>query len=106
MRAGLSTIQQTLTADAATVLNHSIAEAGRRNHSQTNHPPRGLNPLGLGPPDSSGKHASSHTRFVAPPCSVVPSSFASPWRSSGSPTAPSSAAASPSRRFPMPDGPP
>ncbi|KAL8223489.1 hypothetical protein R6Q57_018964 [Mikania cordata] len=35
MRAGLSTIQQTLTSEAATVLNHSIAEAGRRNHSQT-----------------------------------------------------------------------
>ncbi|CAL0307042.1 unnamed protein product [Lupinus luteus] len=35
MRAGLSTIQQTLTPDAATVLNHSIAEAGRRNHGQT-----------------------------------------------------------------------
>ncbi|EYU42459.1 hypothetical protein ABFS82_10G132600 [Erythranthe guttata] len=35
MRAGLSTIQQTLTPDAATVLNHSISEAGRRNHGQT-----------------------------------------------------------------------
>ncbi|KAM4125776.1 hypothetical protein ACB094_01G336500 [Castanea mollissima] len=35
MRAGLSTIQQTLTAEAASVLNHSIAEAGRRNHGQT-----------------------------------------------------------------------
>ncbi|CAI0427747.1 unnamed protein product [Linum tenue] len=35
MRAGLSTIQQTLTPEAATVLNHSIAEAGRRNHGQT-----------------------------------------------------------------------
>ncbi|GKV18193.1 hypothetical protein SLEP1_g28611 [Rubroshorea leprosula] len=35
MRAGLSTIQQTLTAEAATVLNQSIAEASRRNHGQT-----------------------------------------------------------------------
>ncbi|CAA2971476.1 SUPPRESSOR OF MAX2 1 [Olea europaea subsp. europaea] len=35
MRAGLSTIQQTLTTEAANVLNHSIAEAGRRNHGQT-----------------------------------------------------------------------
>ncbi|KAG8372436.1 hypothetical protein BUALT_Bualt12G0065900 [Buddleja alternifolia] len=35
MRAGLSTIQQTLTPEAATVLNHSISEAGRRNHGQT-----------------------------------------------------------------------
>ncbi|KAK9078868.1 hypothetical protein SSX86_002926 [Deinandra increscens subsp. villosa] len=35
MRAGLSTIQQTLTPEAATVLTHSIAEAGRRNHGQT-----------------------------------------------------------------------
>ncbi|GAA0159970.1 chaperone [Lithospermum erythrorhizon] len=35
MRAGLSTIQQTLTQEAATVLNHSIAEATKRNHSQT-----------------------------------------------------------------------
>ncbi|XP_024960520.1 protein SUPPRESSOR OF MAX2 1-like [Cynara cardunculus var. scolymus] len=35
MRAGLSTILQTLTPDAASVLNHSIAEAGRRNHNQT-----------------------------------------------------------------------
>ncbi|KAL3535317.1 hypothetical protein ACH5RR_003778 [Cinchona calisaya] len=35
MRAGLSTIQQTLTPEAAGVLNHSIAEAGRRNHGQT-----------------------------------------------------------------------
>ncbi|GAV71224.1 hypothetical protein CFOL_v3_14718 [Cephalotus follicularis] len=35
MRAGLSTIQQTLTEEAATVLNHSIAEAGKRNHGQT-----------------------------------------------------------------------
>ncbi|KAK6944267.1 hypothetical protein RJ641_025369 [Dillenia turbinata] len=35
MRAGLSTIQQTLTLEAASVLNHSIAEAGRRNHGQT-----------------------------------------------------------------------
>lgn len=35
MRAGLSTIQQTLTAEAASVLNHSIAEAARRNHGQT-----------------------------------------------------------------------
>ncbi|KAJ0673775.1 putative Clp, repeat (R) domain, P-loop containing nucleoside triphosphate hydrolase [Helianthus annuus] len=35
MRAGLSTIHQTLTAEAATVLNNSIAEAGRRNHGQT-----------------------------------------------------------------------
>ena len=35
MRAGLSTILQTLTPEAASVLNHSIAEAGRRNHNQT-----------------------------------------------------------------------
>lgn len=35
MRAGLSTIQQTLTPEAANVLNHSIAEAARRNHGQT-----------------------------------------------------------------------
>ncbi|KAE8700146.1 proteasome subunit beta type-6 [Hibiscus syriacus] len=35
MRAGLSTIQQTLTPEAASVLNHSIAEATRRNHGQT-----------------------------------------------------------------------
>lgn len=35
MRAGLSTIQQTLTPEAASVLNQSIAEAGRRNHGQT-----------------------------------------------------------------------
>ncbi|KAM7267786.1 hypothetical protein ACFE04_009952 [Oxalis oulophora] len=35
MRAGLSTIQQTLTPEAATVLNQSISEAGRRNHGQT-----------------------------------------------------------------------
>ncbi|XP_044463982.1 protein SUPPRESSOR OF MAX2 1-like [Mangifera indica] len=35
MRTGLSTIQQTLTPEAASVLNHSIAEAGRRNHGQT-----------------------------------------------------------------------
>ncbi|KAE9609826.1 hypothetical protein Lal_00006113 [Lupinus albus] len=35
MRAGLSTIQQTLTPEAASVLDNSIAEAGRRNHGQT-----------------------------------------------------------------------
>lgn len=35
MRAGLSTIQQTLTPEASTVLNHSISEASRRNHGQT-----------------------------------------------------------------------
>lgn len=35
MRAGLSTIQQTLTAEAANVLNQSIADAARRNHGQT-----------------------------------------------------------------------
>ncbi|KAA8535475.1 hypothetical protein F0562_030478 [Nyssa sinensis] len=35
MRAGLSTIQQTLTPEAASVLNNSITEAGRRNHGQT-----------------------------------------------------------------------
>ncbi|OAY31866.1 protein SUPPRESSOR OF MAX2 1 [Manihot esculenta] len=35
MRAGLSTIQQTLTPEAVSVLNHSIAEASRRNHGQT-----------------------------------------------------------------------
>ncbi|XP_047307903.1 protein SUPPRESSOR OF MAX2 1-like [Impatiens glandulifera] len=35
MRAGLSTIHQTLTPEAANVLNHSIAEATRRIHGQT-----------------------------------------------------------------------
>ncbi|GER53733.1 double Clp-N motif-containing P-loop nucleosidetriphosphate hydrolases superfamily protein [Striga asiatica] len=35
MRAGLNTIQQTLTPEAAAVLNQSIAEASRRNHGQT-----------------------------------------------------------------------
>ncbi|XP_071715484.1 protein SUPPRESSOR OF MAX2 1 [Rutidosis leptorrhynchoides] len=35
MRTGLSTIQQTLTPEAATILNQSISEAGRRNHGQT-----------------------------------------------------------------------
>ncbi|KAL2939780.1 Protein SUPPRESSOR OF MAX2 1 [Bienertia sinuspersici] len=35
MRGGLSAIQQTLTPEAASVLSHSIAEAGRRNHGQT-----------------------------------------------------------------------
>ncbi|XP_042516429.1 protein SUPPRESSOR OF MAX2 1-like [Macadamia integrifolia] len=35
MRTGLSTIQQTLTPEAASVLNHSITEAARRNHGQT-----------------------------------------------------------------------
>ncbi|XP_031479955.1 protein SUPPRESSOR OF MAX2 1-like [Nymphaea colorata] len=35
MRSGLGTIQQTLTAEAASVLSHSIADAGRRGHSQT-----------------------------------------------------------------------
>ncbi|CAN7122073.1 unnamed protein product [Brassica rapa subsp. narinosa] len=35
MRAGSSTIQQTLTPEAATVLNQSISEAARRNHGQT-----------------------------------------------------------------------
>ncbi|CAH8358753.1 unnamed protein product [Eruca vesicaria subsp. sativa] len=35
MRAGLTTIQQTLTPEAATVLNQSISEAARRNHGQT-----------------------------------------------------------------------
>ncbi|GAB2267469.1 hypothetical protein Dimus_002452 [Dionaea muscipula] len=35
MRAGLNTIQQTLTPEAAGVLNQSIAEATRRNHGQT-----------------------------------------------------------------------
>ncbi|CAK7344660.1 unnamed protein product [Dovyalis caffra] len=35
MRAGLSTIQQTLTPEAASVLNQSIGEASRRNHGQT-----------------------------------------------------------------------
>lgn len=35
MRTGLSTIQQTLTPEAANVLNLSISEAGRRNHGQT-----------------------------------------------------------------------
>ncbi|WOK95037.1 protein SMAX1-like [Canna indica] len=35
MRAGLSTIQQTLTPEAASVLTQSIAEAARRSHGQT-----------------------------------------------------------------------
>ncbi|CAH9096049.1 unnamed protein product [Cuscuta epithymum] len=35
MRSGLSTILQTLTPEAASVLNHSITEASRRNHGQT-----------------------------------------------------------------------
>nr|XP_043629329.1 protein SUPPRESSOR OF MAX2 1-like [Erigeron canadensis] len=35
MRTGLNAILQTLTPEAATVFNHSIAEAGRRNHNQT-----------------------------------------------------------------------
>ncbi|XP_076915761.1 protein SUPPRESSOR OF MAX2 1-like [Bidens hawaiensis] len=35
MRSGLSTIHQTLTPEAAAVLNQSITEAGRRNHGQT-----------------------------------------------------------------------
>ncbi|EOA15449.1 hypothetical protein CARUB_v10004091mg [Capsella rubella] len=35
MRADLVTIQQTLTPEAATVLNQSIAEASRRNHGHT-----------------------------------------------------------------------
>ncbi|KAL9272992.1 SUPPRESSOR OF MAX2 1-like protein [Drosera capensis] len=35
MRAGLSTIQQSLTPEAAATLNLSIAEAARRNHGQT-----------------------------------------------------------------------
>ncbi|GER52085.1 double Clp-N motif-containing P-loop nucleosidetriphosphate hydrolases superfamily protein [Striga asiatica] len=35
MRAGLNSIQQTLTPEAAAVLNQSIAEASRRNHGQT-----------------------------------------------------------------------
>ncbi|KAF8392947.1 hypothetical protein HHK36_021187 [Tetracentron sinense] len=35
MRTGLSTILQTLTPEAASALNHSIAEATRRNHGQT-----------------------------------------------------------------------
>ncbi|CAL9112229.1 unnamed protein product [Musa textilis] len=35
MRAGLSTIQQTLTPEAASLLTCSIAEAARRNHGQT-----------------------------------------------------------------------
>lgn len=35
MRAGLSTIHQTLTPESSTILTHSIAEAGRRNHGQT-----------------------------------------------------------------------
>uniref|UniRef100_A0A7N0RG56 Clp R domain-containing protein n=1 Tax=Kalanchoe fedtschenkoi TaxID=63787 RepID=A0A7N0RG56_KALFE len=35
MKAGISTILQTLTPEAATVLTHSIAEAGRRSHGQT-----------------------------------------------------------------------
>ncbi|KAJ0800258.1 putative Clp, repeat (R) domain, P-loop containing nucleoside triphosphate hydrolase [Helianthus annuus] len=35
MRSGLSTILQTLTPEAAAILTHSIAEAGRRNHNQT-----------------------------------------------------------------------
>lgn len=35
MRAGLSTVQQTLTPEAASILNHAIAEACRRGHGQT-----------------------------------------------------------------------
>ncbi|EHA8589516.1 Protein SUPPRESSOR OF MAX2 1 [Cocos nucifera] len=35
MRAGLATIQQTLTVEAAAVLNRAIAEASRRRHGQT-----------------------------------------------------------------------
>ncbi|KAL5973931.1 hypothetical protein ACLOJK_030590 [Asimina triloba] len=35
MRAGLSTIRQTLTPEASSVLNDSIAEAARRGHGQT-----------------------------------------------------------------------
>lgn len=35
MRAGLGTILQTLTSEAASILNQSIAEAARRNHGQT-----------------------------------------------------------------------
>ncbi|PKU86280.1 protein SMAX1-like [Dendrobium catenatum] len=35
MRAGLSTIQQTLTPEASAVLNRAIAEAARRRHGQT-----------------------------------------------------------------------
>lgn len=35
MRAGLGTILQTLTSEAAAILNQAIAEAGRRNHGQT-----------------------------------------------------------------------
>ncbi|XP_057767252.1 protein SUPPRESSOR OF MAX2 1-like [Salvia miltiorrhiza] len=35
MRAGLSTIQQTLTPEASAILSQSIAEARRRNHGQT-----------------------------------------------------------------------
>ncbi|XP_058187271.1 protein SUPPRESSOR OF MAX2 1 [Rhododendron vialii] len=35
MRAGLSTIQQTLTPEASSILSLSITEAGRRNHGQT-----------------------------------------------------------------------
>ncbi|KAH7859960.1 hypothetical protein Vadar_007522 [Vaccinium darrowii] len=35
MRAGLSTIQQTLTPEALSILNLSITEASRRNHGQT-----------------------------------------------------------------------
>ncbi|KAL0453618.1 UNVERIFIED_CONTAM: protein SUPPRESSOR OF MAX2 1 [Sesamum latifolium] len=48
MRAGLSTIQQTLTPEAASVLNQSIAEASRRNHGQTTplHPPASVPRVG------------------------------------------------------------
>ncbi|XP_076928911.1 protein SUPPRESSOR OF MAX2 1-like [Bidens hawaiensis] len=35
MRSGFSTILQTLTPEAASILTHAIAEAGRRNHNQT-----------------------------------------------------------------------
>eukprot|EP01018_Ginkgo_biloba_P007119 Gb_27727 [translate_table: standard] len=35
MRAGLSTVQQTLTPEAARILNHAIADACRRGHGQT-----------------------------------------------------------------------
>uniref|UniRef100_A0A7N0TH68 Clp R domain-containing protein n=1 Tax=Kalanchoe fedtschenkoi TaxID=63787 RepID=A0A7N0TH68_KALFE len=49
MKAGIRTILQTLTSEAATVLTHSIAEAGRRSHGQTT--PLHVAATLLAPPD-------------------------------------------------------
>ncbi|CAA6670283.1 unnamed protein product [Spirodela intermedia] len=60
MRAGLSTILQTLTPDAAGVLNQSIGEAARRSHGQTT--PLHVAATLLAPPaGSSGRPASAPT---------------------------------------------